>query len=145
MSCGSSGQIAVAVTAVKIVRIHIHVVVIRLVVIRRLVEETGARTVIGAVTAGSDIVDAGIVCQIAAGLIRTPRRAASATAKTCGIAKTALMAAAHHATDAVHQKPAADHTGCGCRCGPQKRAATTAHGRLRAAIGLTVLRLTILS
>src|SRR3954471_2363948 len=110
MSCGSSGEIAVAVATVKIVRIHIHVVVIRLVVIRRLIEETGARTVIGAVTARSDIVDAGIAREIAAGLVRTPRRATAAAAKTRGIAKAALMAAAHHATNAVHQKPAADHT-----------------------------------
>ena len=49
-----SGEIAVAVAAaVEVVGIHIHVVVIRLVVIRRLVEETGARTVIGAMTATS--------------------------------------------------------------------------------------------
>src|SRR3954453_4616095 len=98
----SSGKIAVVTAAAEIVRIHIHVVVMRLVVIRRLVKETGARTVIGAVTARSDIVDAGIAREVAAGLVRPPRRAATAPSKTRGIAKTALMAAPHHSTDAVH-------------------------------------------
>src|SRR4051794_24384630 len=115
-------------------------------VIRRLVEETGARTVVGAVTAaGADVVDPGIAREIAAGLIRTPRRTATAAAEACGIAKTALMATAHHSTDAVHQKPAADHAGSGCRSGTQKRAATAAHRSLRGAIGLAVLTLVVLS
>src|SRR5437868_1347878 len=94
-----SGDIAVAAIAAEIVRIHV-VVVITVVVIRRLVEEAGARIVEAAMSAGADIVDAGIAREIAAGLVRSPGRTAAAAERSL-IAKARLMAAAHHGTDAV--------------------------------------------
>src|SRR5204862_6310949 len=101
-----------AVTAAEIIGIAVHVVVIRC-VIRRLVKKSGTRTV-GVGAAGSDVVDAGVAGEIAVGLIAAPRTAVAA-AEAAGVGK-ALVAAAHHAADAVEQPRPADHAGgCGRR------------------------------
>src|SRR5471032_2130849 len=138
MAVESSGEITVsAATAVEVIRIQIHVVVI---VVRHLIEESGPRTVVGAMVTRADIIDTGVACKVAIGLIRTPRLAAIAAAKTGGVAEAALMTAAHHRTNAAHQQTAADHAGCRRRGGSEKRAAA-ADRSLRRAIGLTVRRL----
>jgi hypothetical protein len=131
----ASGRIAVA--AVEVVGIMIHVVVI--VVVRRLIEESGARTVVGAMTTRTDVVDPGVARQIAAGLIAPRPAVFAAAAKARGIAEAA-DGRRPSSTDAAEQQRAADHAGRGRRRGSEKRAAAAAHRRLRRAIGLAVGR-----
>src|SRR5260370_14534079 len=118
------------------------------VVVRRLVEQAGARTgaIVGALSGGADVVDPGVPRQVAARLI-APRLLA---AKSARIGEGLMAAAAaHHRTNAAEQQRSADHAGRG-RSGSSQERATTAERRLPrairlAAIGLTIRRLIILS
>src|SRR6185437_9616879 len=103
-----------------------------MVVVRGLVEQPGARAVVGATVRGAEVVDAGVARKIAAGLI-IPRGLA-AVAEPARIGE-ALMAAAHHRADAVEQQRTSDHAGRGRRRGPEKGTAAAKASR-RSAIGL---------
>jgi hypothetical protein len=123
------------------------------VVVRCAVEQSRARRAIviaGVASGRTDIVDSGILRQIAAGVI-APRPAvfdtaamARAVASARGVAEALLVAAAaHHRADAAEQQRAAHHAGGRGGRRSEKRAAASAHRGLRRAVGF-VRRPTIL-
>src|SRR5882762_8651957 len=96
-----SGVVAVSIAVVIVIVETVGVVVetIIVAVIRRLVEQAGARigVVVARLAGRADVVDPGILGQAAAGLI-APRPLTAA--KSRAVAKTLMAAAAHHAADA---------------------------------------------
>src|ERR1700742_673829 len=93
---------AVVVIAVVAGVVHGILLGVLLTIERRLVEHRVARPAVGA----ADIVDAGVARERAVGLIAP--RAVAASARPASVGEGLLMvAAAHHAADAVEQERAA--------------------------------------
>src|SRR6185369_16044766 len=94
-----------------------------------------------------DVVDPGLACQAAAGLVAPRPAVFNATTMVRRVAEALVTAAAHHRTDAAREQRSADDAGRGRRRRSEERAATAELRRLllRAAIGLPIGRLAILS
>src|SRR2546423_14221635 len=110
-----SGVVAVAATT-NVIGIEIHVVATLVIIVRRRIEQSRARIVAGAIRRSADVVDSGVACQSAPGLISPGSLTRSGAAQRARIAE-AVMASSHHRTDAAKQQRAADHSRgrCGCR------------------------------
>ena len=97
-----SGVVTVAVIT-DVIGIEIHVVTILVIIVRSCVEQSSARIVAGAIRRSADVVDPGVACQSAPGLISPGSLTRSGAAKRARIAE-AVMAPSHHRTDAAKQQ-----------------------------------------